>query len=500
MIRTLKKHFSFSIVSALMMFCLGISGCGGGTELIAIDGSLAPAGTSANDDRSAQVTSRSSRPIDAGTSGVQSVVSFAGTSAEIANPDRGFYGWGGTDFVTSFDSAGLLSAYNAGQRLILAKVQLDNYRSSDLPSSFLSTLSSRFASVRSAGLKVVLWFNYDFGSGGYDASATQIKRHLEQLKPVLAANADVIPFMRAGFIGAWGEWHSSKSGNSCGYNSGSTTCETADANRAIVRDALLANVPSTTQIQFRYPKDMMRWYPSASQQRRAGVHNDCFLAGPSDSGTYSSTDQRTYTKTLSNQTAFGGETCGDAEAPLRMSCNDILTEGPAYHLSWLNSSDWAGFITAWRNGGCYSKVAAFMGYRLQLDSASHATQVNRGGQVAVTVNLRNVGWSRIFSERQLTVTLRHKTTGATLTGAAGNLRDLSPQATASTTLTIGVSIPSGAQTGEYDVYLGAPDVFAATAGNPKFAVRFANADNASQAQGWDGGAGMFKVGSTLNVL
>jgi hypothetical protein len=104
--------------------------------------------------------------------------------------------------VNGFDLASVQSAYNAGQRLVFAKVQLDSYRTSDLPSSFLSSLSARFASVRSAGMKVSLLFNYDFGAGGNDASPAQIKRTSEQLKPVLEANADVIPFMRAGFIGA----------------------------------------------------------------------------------------------------------------------------------------------------------------------------------------------------------------------------------------------------------------------------------------------------------
>ena len=390
-------------------------------------------------------------------------------------------------------------SYGTGYRLVFAKVQLDAYRYSDLPSSFLTTLGSRFASVRAAGMKTALLFSYDFSAGGQDASSAQIKRHLEQLRPVLAANADVIPYMRAGFIGAWGEWHSSQSGNSCGYNAGSTTCSTADANRAIVRDALIANVPPTTQIGIRYPADLMKWYPSPTQQSRLGMHNDCFLSGPSDSGTYSSTAQRAYAQALSGNTAFGGENCSDAEKPLRNTCNDILTEGPAYHLAWFNSSDWAGFITAWRNGGCLSKVSASMGYRLQLDAVSHATTAARGSTAAVDVDLRNVGWARFFTARKLVVTLRHRSTGATISASAGDLRTLAPQAAGSTRLSVGVSIPTGAALGDYDVYFSAPDIFTTTAADPRFAVRFANADNASVGQTWEAGAARFKVGTTLKV-
>ena len=315
---------------------------------------------------------------------------------------------------------------------------------------------------------------------------------------MLAANADVIPHMRAGFIGAWGEWHSSKSGNSCGYNSGTTSCSTADINRAIVRDALFANVPSTTQIGFRYPVDLMKWYPSATQQKRAGANNDCFLSGASDTGTYQNSAQRTYVQALTANTAYGGETC-QGETPWRTTCSSILTEGRQYHLAWLNVSYAPAMINAWKSGGCFSQVSGFMGYRLQLDGATHDTQVVRGGAMPITVNLRNVGWARMFSDRALVVQLRHKSTGAVITGKAGNLATLAPQATATTAVPVSVTIPGDAPTGDYDVFLSAPDVFATTAGDPRFSVRFANADNSGAGQTWDAAAARFKLGTTLRV-
>ena len=378
-------------------------------------------------------------------------------------------------------------------------MSLASYRYSDLPASFLSSLSSRFASVRSAGMKVSLLFAYDFSGSGADASASQIKRHLEQLKPVLAANADVIPYMRAGFIGAWGEWHSSQSGNSCGYNSGSTTCSTANANRAIVRDALLANVPATTQIGFRYPADLQTWYPSATQQTRVGVHNDCFLAGPTDSGTYTNSTSRAYAQELSKRTAFGGETCDNAETPVRSSCSDILSEGPQYHLAWLNSSYATSVLNSWKNGGCYTTVSSKMGYRIQVDRVTHGTVVTRGNTLPVTVDLRNVGWARMFVTRALVVTLRNRATGATLTASGGDLSTLPSQATGSTTITVNVPVPTSAATGSYDVLLSAPDAFASTKSDVRFSVRFANADQAGVGQTWNASAGTLSAGTTLQI-
>jgi hypothetical protein len=402
--------------------------------------------------------------------------------------------------VSNFDAVSVSSAYASGMRLVIASVSLGNYRTSDLPASFLSTLDTHFAAVRAAGMKVSLVFAYDFSASGNDASATQIARHLAQLKPVLAANADVIPYMRAGFIGAWGEWHSSQSGNSCGYNAGATPCSTANANRLAIRDALLANVPATTQIGFRYPGDVQLWYSNpATAPARVGLHNDCFLAGPSDSGTYTATSLRSYAQSLSTRGSFGGETCDGAETPLRTSCADILSEGQQYHLAWLNSLYSQTLIGGWKSAGCYAQVSSLMGYRLQLDDIIHGVTVARGQALAVQVDLRNVGWARMFVARALTVTLRNRATGATIVASGGDLSALAEQATASTRVTVSVPVPSAATAGTYDVLLSAPDAFAATKGDPRFSVRFANADQASAGQAWSAAAATLSTGTTVQV-
>jgi hypothetical protein len=489
-----------TVLVELMASCALLSACGGGSTDAATDPATAAA-TDAQILRSHYHPNPTPTPAPTPVVVAPSVLTstlFTATSADLPNPDRGFYDWSGSDFINAFALGSVQAAYTSGKRLVLALVPLDSYRSTDLPASFLTTLGARFASVRAAGMKTTLLFSYDFTAGGNDATAVQIKRHLEQLKPVLAANADVIPYMRAGFIGAWGEWHSSKSGNSCGYNAGTTPCATADANRIIVRDALLANVPSTTQIGFRYPVDLQQWYPSAVAPARVGAHNDCFLAGPSDTGTYQNTAQRSYVQSLTVNGSFGGETC-DAELPVRATCNDVLTEGRQYHLAWLNANGSTTTLNGWKTAGCYSQVSAAMGYRLQLDAISHNTAVARGSSLSFNVDLRNLGWARMFNARQLVVTLQHKTSGATLTAAAGDLSTLPAQASGANRITVTLPIPAGAQVGDYNVLVSVPDIFASTAADPRFSVRFANADNPSVGQAWDATAARFNVGTSVSV-
>jgi hypothetical protein len=117
----------------------------------------------------------------------------------------------------------------------------------------------------------------------------------------------------------------------------------------------------------------------------------------------------------------------------------------------------------------------------------------------VQVDLRNVGWAKVFTARRLVVTLRHRATGATLNASAGDLSALPSQAKASSRIEVAVPVPAGAATGDYDVQLSAPDIFPATAGDPRFAVRFANADQTGSGQAWDAATARFKAGTTLTV-
>lgn len=426
-------------------------------------------------------------------------VAFEPTQADWPNPERGFYTGAADDFVTSLDPDTLKATWASGRRLLMARVQLDTWRDAELPEAWLAAFGQRLDQVRAAGLKVTLLFNYDFSVRGRDAPAQRIQAHLRQLRPVLQAHADVIPFMRAGFIGAWGEWHSSASGNSCTAEAGTPACAAAEANRLLVRDALLESVPETTQIGMRFPADLMRWYPDPVQQRRLGLHNDCFLAGPSDSGTYTRAGQRGYVQALSERAAFGGETCVGAQDPVRDTCADILAEGRQYHLAWLNADYAPSVIAGWKAQGCLAQVSAFMGYRLQLDAMTHAGEVAPGASLDLDIDLRNVGWARFFTPRRLVVTLRHRDTGATWSGAAADLRELPAQATASTRLRITLAVPALAAPGDYDVWLGVPDIFPATEGDPRFSVRFANADALDGSQVWSSAVGRFRTGSTVRV-
>ncbi|SDT59354.1 DUF4832 domain-containing protein [Actinoplanes derwentensis] len=125
------------------------------------------------------------------------------------------------------------------------------------------------------------------------------------------------------------------------------------ADRKRVLTALLAAVPATVPVQVRTPQIARRLAPGNT---RVGVHDDCFLAGTDDYGTYLAADDRAWLAKAPG--LVGGETCdvsdrsgwADASAEtaagsyrLALSLPDPasrLTAVPAYAIRLASTGVW----------------------------------------------------------------------------------------------------------------------------------------------------------------
>ncbi|MDY0976537.1 DUF4832 domain-containing protein [Massilia sp. CFBP9012] len=433
---------------------------------------------------------------------------FRATDAEIANPERGMYVWAADD-LAAWTQAQADAQFAAGYRIVYTPVRLDRYAGEALPRKQLDALNESFATARRAGLKLIPRFiyNYPGGETGYqaaqDAPLERVLGHIGQLTPVLKENADVIAYLQAGFVGAWGEWHTSSNNL------------TLPAARTRIRDALLAALPADRFLQLRYPPYLMAWALQAPRWRdgsgasRIGVHNDCFLASSTDVGTYSEDAatrrrERDYVAALSAVAPFGGETCNPADAvdpTPRGDCDDILREGRQFGLTYLNDTYYRKlFHTRWEAQGCLADVKRLMGYRFELKALRHSPAVAAGQSGDLTLTLRNSGWARAFNPRGVHMLLKHRFTGAVvrITVASIDPRSWLPGTTSESSARF--AVPAGTLTGAYDVLLALPDGAGSLAGDVRYSVRPANADDAVRAQGWDGMLGAFRTGTTLNVL
>ena len=165
--------------------------------------------------------------------------------------------------------------------LIMVLYNFKNFKSTDIPEKVLKGFDEDMQELRDNGFKCVLRFAYtESQSEKVDATPDWVKRHLEQLKPHLEANADVIYVIEAGFIGSWGEWYYTT-------NYGNET-QHMNANRRKVIDYLFANVPEDRFVLFRYPMIKTEYLNDANPltaeegftktvKARMGCHNDAFL-------------------------------------------------------------------------------------------------------------------------------------------------------------------------------------------------------------------------------
>lgn len=424
-------------------------------------------------------------------------VSFMRSDADWPNPERGFYRVVGPDLARA-GAEDFAQVAEGGFRLAYVKIDLEAFRTTDIPQDELAALQTGFARARQAGLKLIVRAAYNDPEGetqyrdAQDASLVQVQRHLAQLTPLFAANADVIAVVQAGLIGAWGEWHTSSNDL------------TTPANKVAVRDALMAAVPVGRFVQFRYPPDLIAW--RAQPAGRVAFHNDCFLASETDVGTYDEDPavrerQRAVMDALGDIGPFGGETCSPADEPgarPRIDCADVLSEGARFNLAYLNDHYYRrSFHERWIAQGCMGEVSRRMGYRFSLAAAEVPARVAPGGTLGATVAIDNTGWARPMNARPLQVVLKSQAGEVRrLTVPDVDARDWGP---GETVVGLDVMLPADLAAGRWRVLLALPDADARLAGDARYAIRFANTDDAARGQGWDADLAAFDLGTEITV-
>lgn len=409
---------------------------------------------------------------------------FSESNEDFPNPERGtlkntrFFP-DRTDFSTSHESA---------ESMIWVYYMLENYRDRPLDSQALARISGTFDEARAAGLKIIPLFTYNFAIGEPDAPLSQVLEHIGQLKPILQAQSDVISLFQLGFVGAWGEWHSS-----------TNNLTDPSSQRAII-DATLDALPAGVPISLRYPRDKKEHFGgplseseafSGSAAARIGHHNHCFLASDDDEGTYRSAPREgASAATIEEWKAFiaeegrflpvGGETC--EVNPPRSLCPVALAELERLHWSWINRSFHPDVIDGWVAGGCMDTIRRRLGYRIVLREARVPPAVRGGEQVAIEVVLENVGYAAMYRDRPVYFVLAGEGNRYEFDVPSVDPRRWEPGTQHS--IRASLLIPQSVPAGTYSLSLWLPDRAASLRDRPEYAVRFAN-------QGvWDAATGL----------
>jgi hypothetical protein len=369
------------------------------------------------------------------------------------------------------------------------------YKAQDLPDYILNAFDEDMQVLRDKGIKCVLRFAYtESESDNVDATPDWVKRHLEQLKPHLEANKDVIYVLEAGFVGVWGEWYyTANYGNESQH---------MNSKRRQVIDYLYANVPQDMFVLFRYPMIKTEYLNdnkpltaeegfSGSVKARMGCHNDAFLNNYGNHGTYASDEEsddplvRDYVSQETLYVPNGGETNVESSSRAEKVYKDAPLEMGIYHWSFCGSSYATAVTKRWRESGIFDTLNIHMGYRYNLLDGQFSDQAAPGGKMNITFRLANDGYAPIYNERPVYIVLYDaKSKKTEQIKLAADPRRWRPNGVVRA-VNEQIAIPDNLPEGTYHLYLYLPDNHAAIQTDPRFAVRIANAGIWNEATGWN---------------
>ncbi|MES2645424.1 MAG: DUF4832 domain-containing protein [Bacteroidota bacterium] len=409
-----------------------------------------------------------------GTPTIDNEITYELSNTIFPNPERGFIR---TMIVksggNSLDLAQLKTFRNQNVSMIVRVFYLDAFKSQPISAAQLTLIQTDLDKLRDAGLKAILRFAYTDDMAGSDAPLTIINQHIDQLKPVFETNKDIIAFVQAGFIGAYGEWHSSSNG-----------LATVENERAVLTK-LLSALPAGIMVQVRTPvvKQLIFNSPlpidaamayTSENRARVGHHNDCFLSGGTDYGTYTNVlAEKQYISTEALYVPTGGETCPPTGG-YNPTCFEGRNEMKLLKWTYLNLDWYPATINAWRTSGCFDEFQTNLGYRIALVSSTIPAKTTTNGSLPIIVNLTNNGYAPLYNKKDSYLVLKNKTSGQYYEiKLAFDMRIVKPLATIEVKESLSLqSVPAG----EYNLYLRVADNAASLKSRIEYAVRFGNAD------------------------
>lgn len=415
----------------------------------------------------------------------------------FANPERGFYHHQETHSSGySLLSQSRLTSYRTDEAisLILRLFYLEGFRSGSISASYLDNMRTDFERLRAAGLKAVVRFAYTSSmSQPYgDATPERVLAHIAQLKPILAANADVIATIQVGFIGAWGEWYYTDYFG----DEGSVSSSQWSSRKAVV-DALLGALPNGRTVQLRTPAFKQRFYGSSAlssseafantARARVGHHNDCFLASADDTGTYGNvTADKAYLAAENLYLPQGGETCAtSAYSDWAHASADMQN----LHYSYLNRDYHGSVLSSW--GTNLDVARRKLGYRLALVSGAFETVTRPGGELNLSLSLRNDGYAAPYNPRGVEIVARSSSGRVLVAKLAVDPRRFTPGAAHK--LDARLCVPAGTPEGTYALSLALPDPESALHDRPEYSIRLANTGL------WDAQSGSNSLKQSITV-
>lgn len=311
------------------------------------------------------------------------------------------------------------------EALLHLRIDLSNFSgnagaASDLPLSedFLSGFYAFLNHVRDNHKGVILRFAYDYdGNKNQEPELSMIQTHIAQLEEIFREYSDIIAAIESGFLGPYGEQHSSfmfKNGD-----------DMRTAYLKTVVDALLDVTDSDCPILVRRPKylALICGYSSEAklyakgvteQYSRVGIFNDGLYGNETDLGTFNDRENTMdWMKTYNASLPYGGEAVLNRSEEIDYSDGNLVAkEMFDSHLNYLNISwhpdtkaqwkaaEYQGDDPAYHGENCYTFIENHMGYRFLITNSWYCENAD---SLTLSFLIKNVGAGNLLKDRNVTV-------------------------------------------------------------------------------------------------
>ena len=340
-------------------------------------------------------------------------VSFEEINGDVINPERGFYyPFGLTGDSNGVTASTVKSKRRQGHTIMYVQYKLTKYMDKDIPESVLANMQKDMDGLREGGAKCVLRFCYknsnSESSKPWDAEEKWVMRHIEQVKPLLQNNEDVIMVFQAGYVGVWGEWYYTDH-----FGMNPKSFDDYQPRRRVL-EAMLDALPVSRQVAVRTPDFKMKMYGigmsdtlttatahDGSILSRIGGYNDCFMSSGTDWGTYANSNSRTFWQGDTRYTFMGGETCAEYDdyGNSYCDCEPSIRDMERYHWTYLNIDYNKDVLNRWKTQKCYSEVKNRLGYRIVLENIEYTSKPEVGKPFKLALHFRNDGFSAFQNPR-----------------------------------------------------------------------------------------------------